>query len=88
MQRKRIKPVCCSNNISAPTVICSQSAKKKEVISPASRLRESVLEVLKKEGYILGYEKYNVRAGIDELRIQLKYFEGASVQSLERINVS
>ena len=52
----------------------AQSAKKKEVISPASRLRESVLEVLKKEGYILGYEKY-----IDELRIQLKYFEGASV---------
>lgn len=34
----------------------AQSAKKKEVISPASRLRESVLEVLKKEGYILGYE--------------------------------
>ena len=57
----------------------AQSAKKKEVISPASRLRESVLEVLKKEGYILGYEKYNVRDGIDELRIQLKYFEGASV---------
>ena len=28
---------------------------------------------------MLGYEKYNVRAGIDELRIQLKYFEGASV---------
>ena len=26
-KRKRIKPVCCSNNISAPTVICSQSAK-------------------------------------------------------------
>lgn len=27
----------------------AQSAKKKEVISPASRLRESVLEVLKKK---------------------------------------
>ena len=57
----------------------AQSAKKKEVTTPASRLRESVLEVLKQEGYIIGYEKYNVKLGIDELRIQLKYHEGASV---------
>ncbi len=57
----------------------AQRAKKNEVVSPASRLRENVLEVLKKEGYIAGYEKSNVRAGIDELKIQLKYFEGTSV---------
>ena len=43
----------------------AQRAKKSEVVSPASRLRESVLEVLKKEGYIEGYE--------------LKYHEGTSV---------
>ena len=57
----------------------AQRAKKSEVRSPASRLRENVLEVLKREGYIAGYEKVNVSNGIDELRIQLKYFEGASV---------
>ncbi len=57
----------------------AQRAKKTEVVSPASRLRENVLEVLKKEGYIAGYEKYNVRAGIDELKIKLKYHEGAAV---------
>ena len=57
----------------------AQRAKKSEVVSPASRLRENVLEVLKKEGYISGFEKYNVRPGIDELRIQLKYHEGTSV---------
>ena len=57
----------------------AQRAKKSEVVSPASRLRENVLEVLKKEGYILGYEKTNVRPGVDELHIKLKYFEGASV---------
>ena len=28
---------------------------------------------------LLGYEKTNVRPGVDELRIKLKYFEGASV---------
>ncbi len=57
----------------------AQRAKKTEVKSPASRLRENVLEVLKKEGYILGYEKSNVRPGVDELNIKLKYHEGASV---------
>ena len=57
----------------------AQRAKKSEVVSPASRLRENVLEVLKKEGYIAGFEKVNVRSGIDELRIKLKYFEGTSV---------
>ena len=56
-----------------------QRAKKSEVVSPASRLRESVLEVLKKEGYIEGYERINVKPGIDELHIKLKYHEGTSV---------
>lgn len=57
----------------------AQRAKKTEVKTPASRLRENVLEVLKKEGYIEGFERYNVRTGIDELKIKLKYHEGASV---------
>ena len=57
----------------------AQRAKKSDVVSPASRLRENVLEVLKKEGYIEGYEKTNVRPGIDELRIQLKYYEASAV---------
>ena len=57
----------------------AQRAKKNEVVSPASRLRENVLEVLKKEGYINGYERVNVKPGIGELRIQLKYHEGTSV---------
>ena len=34
----------------------AQRAKKSDVVSPASRLRENVLEVLKREGYIAGYE--------------------------------
>ena len=65
----------------------AQRAKKTEVVSPASRLRESVLEVLKKEGYIVGFERYNVKPGIDELRIQLKYHEGTSViTEIQRIS--
>ncbi len=57
----------------------AQRAKKSEVVSPASRLRESVLEVLKKEGFIDSFERYNVKTGIDNLKIKLKYFEGNSV---------
>jgi len=57
----------------------AQRAKKSEVVSPASRLRENVLEVLKREGYIAGYERRNVRTGVDELNIKLKYHEGTGV---------
>ena len=50
-----------------------QRAKKGNVVSPASKLRENVLKVLEREGYIRGFERYNLRPGIDELRIDLKY---------------
>ena len=52
-----------------------QRAKKDSVLSPASKLRVRVLEVLQREGYIRGYseEQMGPAAGI---RIELKYFEG------------
>ena len=48
-------------------------AKKETVNVPASALRANVLEVLKREGYIRGFEKVNVREGVDELKVELKY---------------
>ena len=52
-----------------------QRAKKDSVLSPASKLRIRVLDVLQREGYIRGYseEQMGPAAG---LRIELKYFEG------------
>ncbi len=52
-----------------------QRAKKDSVLSPASKLRVRVLDVLQREGYIRGYsdEQMGPAAG---LRIELKYFEG------------
>jgi small subunit ribosomal protein S8 len=52
-----------------------QRARKDSVVSPASKLRGAVLEVLKREGYIRGYteEALGKHPG---LRIELKYFEG------------
>ena len=56
-----------------------QQAKKETVTAPASNMRENVLGVLEREGYIRGFERYNVRTGIDEIKIELKYFDGEPV---------
>jgi small subunit ribosomal protein S8 len=57
----------------------AQMRNKPKVSSPASRLRESVLEVLKSEGYIRGYASVEHASGRNELEIELKYFDGAPV---------
>lgn len=56
-----------------------QKARKSSVRSPASTLRENALEVLKREGYIRGYSCETIRPGIEELIIELKYFENEPV---------
>ena len=56
-----------------------QRARKDMISSPASRLRANVLDVLKREGYIRDYTRREVRPGIAEVDIQLKYHEGEPV---------
>lgn len=56
-----------------------QSANKSMVVAPGSKMRERVLGVLEREGYIRGFERYNVRSGVDEIKIELKYYEGKPV---------
>lgn len=58
-----------------------QMAKMDSVFSPASNLRANLLDVLKREGYIRDYSRYNLRVGVDELKIELKYYEGKPVIS-------
>ncbi|WP_019516026.1 30S ribosomal protein S8 [Sphingomonas sp. Mn802worker] len=52
-----------------------QRARKDSVLSPASKLRTRVLDVLQREGYIRGYseEEMGPAKGV---RIELKYYEG------------
>lgn len=57
----------------------AQRAQKAVVRTPASKLRERVLDVLKREGYIRNYETIDVRPGIKELSIELKYHNGEPV---------
>ena len=64
-----------------------QSARKTVVSSPSSRFRTNVLEVLKREGYIRNYSSVDVRPGIKELKIELKYHDGMPVISeLQRVS--
>ena len=57
----------------------AQMRNKAKVSTPASRLRLSVLDVLKSEGYIRGYTSVEHSSGRRELDIELKYFDGAPV---------
>ena len=64
-----------------------QSARKETVVSPASRFRSNVLDVLKREGYIRDYSSVEVRPGVNELRIDLKYHDGLPVISeIQRVS--
>jgi small subunit ribosomal protein S8 len=64
-----------------------QMANKRTVRAPGSRLHRNVLEVLQREGFIRGYEVHDVRPGVREVEIQLKYNEGAPViQEISRVS--
>ena len=63
-----------------------QRARKDSVLTPGSKLRARVLDVLQREGYIRGYSDADMgpAAGI---RIDLKYFEGQpAIQHVARVS--
>ena len=64
-----------------------QMVYKVSVMSPFSQLRMNVLEVLKQEGFIRGFETVDVRKGIKEIRIDLKYHEGkGAIHEMKRVS--
>ena len=64
-----------------------QRARLSSVKSPASKMRESVLKVLESQGFIRGYKVEEVRKGISELTIELKYHDGDPViRELDRVS--
>jgi len=58
-----------------------QMARKSAIRTPASKFRASVLEVLKREGYIRDFHDDANAKGHPEIVIELKYFEGTPVIS-------
>ncbi|WP_265499423.1 30S ribosomal protein S8 [Paracoccus beibuensis] len=65
----------------------AQMRGKSTVRTPASKLRAWVLDVLKTEGYIRGYEEVTTTEGHKELEIGLKYHDGSPViRELSRVS--
>ncbi len=65
----------------------AQLRGKSTVMTPASKLRAWVLDVLADEGYIRGYEKNATDNGQGELVISLKYYEGTPViREIKRVS--
>jgi len=57
----------------------AQMRLKTTVVCPSSNMRMSVLDVLKREGYIRGYTKAEVRPNISEITIEIKYHDSLPV---------
>ena len=52
---------------------------RSKVMTPASKMRARVLDVLAEEGYIRGYQLVQNPGAFPEFEIELKYFDGAPV---------
>lgn len=65
----------------------AQMRNRTRVSTPASKLRERVLEVLAEEGYIRGFTRTDFTGGKSEIEIELKYFDGQPViREIKRIS--
>ena len=57
----------------------AQRARQTVCTAPASKLRANVLDVLRREGFIRSFQTEELRPGVAQLRIELKYNEGEPV---------
>ena len=63
-----------------------QRVNKETVSSPASNMRQRVLDVLEREGFIRGYIRSDDESGKPQINIELKYHEGSPViREIKRI---
>ena len=65
----------------------AQQRRRPKVSSPASKLRERVLDVLQAEGYIRGYARIDHKNGPAEVEIELKYSNGQpAIREIRRVS--
>jgi small subunit ribosomal protein S8 len=53
--------------------------RRSKVLTPASKLRQRVLDVLQSEGYIRGYSVVEEPGEFPQFEIELKYYDGQPV---------
>ena len=64
-----------------------QRVNKETVSSPASNMRQRVLDVLEREGFIRGYIRNDDDSGKPQINIELKYHDGSPViREIKRIS--
>ncbi len=61
------------------TIRNGQSVRLATVSTPSSNVRKGILDVLVRDGYIKGYEEVEVRKGVKQLNITLRYHKGQPV---------
>jgi small subunit ribosomal protein S8 len=65
----------------------AQQRRRPKVSSPASKLRQRVLDVLIDEGYIRGYSRVDHKNGVSEFEIELKYANGQpAIREIKRVS--
>lgn len=65
----------------------AQMRRRPKVSTPASKLRQRVLDVLVEEGYVRGYTKVEHKNGLKELEIELKYNNGQpAIREISRVS--
>lgn len=64
-----------------------QKARKPQVSVPAAKLHTAVLGVLKEEGYIRGFADKEIRKGVRETVVDLRYHEGQpAIREIKRVS--
>ena len=65
----------------------AQSSRQTRCKAPASKLRENVLEVLKREGFIRAWRTEELLPGVKFIDIELKYSEGEpAIREITRVS--
>lgn len=65
----------------------AQMRKRPKVSTPASNLRQRVLDVLVEEGYVRGYTRIDNKNGLKEFEIELKYTNGQpAIREISRVS--
>ena len=65
----------------------AQMRRRPKVTTPASNLRQRVLDVLVDEGYIRGYTRVDSKSGLKEFDIELKYNNGQpAIREISRVS--
>lgn len=65
----------------------AQMRNRPKVVTPGSKLRSRVLQVLQDEGYIRGFDVTVEDSGRSEITIELKYYDGSPViREIKRVS--